>query len=152
MIDKDGKLLPSALIPFCDFGGRTSLVASDELDQFEVPICTCFKEKIFNDRHCYSVDLNEFYHKDNIENELKLGFAFTMDYNEDHQVITNEDDQKTIEDGFGLVRSTIEADQDEHAFIYLNTIGKLFVHVNNEIILIYIQIIYNNTCNIMIYG
>ena len=97
-------------------------MASDELDQFEVPICTCFKEKIFNDRHCYSVDLNEFYHKDNIENELKLGFAFTITHNADRQV-TFDDEQGHEEERRGLINKTEYVDP-YISTIYLNTIGK----------------------------
>ena len=80
-----------------------------KIDQFDDPVCKSFQAKIFNDQLCYEVDLNNVSNKNNIENELKLGFSFIIDYNEDRQVISHlYDFNKTSRD----------------AFIYFNTIGK----------------------------
>ena len=71
-----------------------------KIDQFDVPVCNSFQAKILNDQLCYEVDLNKFSIKDNIDNELKLGFAFLMDYNEDRQVtLFNEDVEKVKKKG-----------------------------------------------------
>ena len=43
------------------------------------------------DQLCYEVDLNKYKNYDNIEQQLKLGFVFFMDYNEDRQVTFNQD-------------------------------------------------------------
>ena len=81
----------------------------DMVETYELPVCKAFKTKIFNDQLCYEVDLNNVSNKNNIENELKLGFSFIIDYNEDRQVISHlYDFNKTSRD----------------AFIYFNTIGK----------------------------
>ena len=136
LVDKDGKASPSAFIPFCDFGGRTSEVATEEQiegHKFDVPICTCFKDKILKDQHCYEVDLNNFSRHDNRENELKLGFAFMIAYNEDRQHILYK--ERKLEDEWkekGLINKTLHYD-DTHAHIYLNTIGNQVDSVSRNI-------------------
>ena len=92
---------PSAFIPFCEFGGNMTAMGI-KIDQFELPICYSFQEKIFNDQLCYEVDLAD---KNNPSKELKLGFNFLMDYNEDRQVIFEKSVSTNIETG--LVSSII---------------------------------------------
>ena len=111
----------SSFIPFCDFGGNMSAVGV-KIDQFDVPVCNSFQDKILNDQLCYEVDLNKFSNKNNIANELKLGFNFIMDYNEDRQVTFDENDEEEKE--VSLASSIVESDQDLNAFIYLNSIGE----------------------------
>ena len=100
-------------------------VVGIKLDQFDDPVCNSFKERIVNDQLCYQVDLNKFSDKSNIAKELELGFYFIMDYNEDRQVTRQstlawEDKSK----GSGMGASLLESDKNQHAFIYLDTIGK----------------------------
>ena len=91
-------------------------------EPFKVPICNSFRDKILNDQLCYEVDLNRFASKANVHNELELGLNFIMDYNEDRQITNNEN---VIEEkNAGLASNFIESDKKNHAFIYLNTIGK----------------------------
>ena len=90
-------------------------------DQFDIPVCSCFQARILNEQLCYEVDLNKYAKKDNIDKNLELGFNFLMDYNEDRQVSFHQDMEKKT---FGLASNIIESDQSNHAFIYLNTIGK----------------------------
>ena len=73
--------------------------------------------------------MNEFSSQENIDNELKYGFAFVMDYNEDRQVTFGEE-STSIKDG--LINSVVKTDGVNQALIYLNTIGKL-----NNIIFLY---------------
>ena len=117
---QDRKISPSAFIPFCDFGGNMSEMGF-KIDRFDVPVCNSFQATILNDQLCYEVDLNKFSNQENIENELKLGFNFLMDYNEDRQVTF---DQNSIRKKHSLARSVAASDQDQHAFIYLDTIGR----------------------------
>ena len=93
-----------------------------KIDQFNVPVCNSFQAKVLNDQLCYEVDLNRFRNLDKTNKQLKLGFAFILDYNEDRQV-TFHDDIKRNDDEFGLVSTIAESEDNEHAFIYLNTIG-----------------------------
>ena len=111
---------PSAFIPFCDFGGNMSAMGK-KIDQFDIPICSSCQATMLNDQLCYEVDLNEFSNKVNIDNELRLGFSFIMDYNEDRQVFLQENQKIT---NFSLVRSITDSAQNEKAVIYLSTIGK----------------------------
>ena len=90
--------------------------------QLNVPVCTSFEAKILNDQLCYEIDLNRFASKANVHNELELGFNFIMDYNEDRQITNNEN--VIEEENAGLASNFIESDKKNHAFIYLNTIGK----------------------------
>ena len=127
IITKDKQLSPSALIPFCDFGGNMSAMGV-KIDLFDVPICSSFQAKIMNDQLCYAVDLNKYSQKSNTKNELKLGFSFLMDYNEDRQVTFDHNISKKE---LGLV-NVASSDDDQHAFVYLDTIGK-----NNDFIYIH---------------
>ena len=120
-IIKDTLVFPSAFIPFCDFGENMSAMGV-KLIQFSVKVCNSFQEIMHNDQLCYEVDLNKFSNKYNIERQLKSGFTFIMDYNEDRQ-ITYEEGFKTSEYD-SLVHEIGKSDEDQHAFIYLDTIGK----------------------------
>ena len=93
-----------------------------KLDQFAVPVCNGFKEKILNDQLCYEIDLNKYSNKDNIKRELDAGFVFLMDYNEERQVGFEEEFTTAENDSF--TSKIIESDHSQHAAIYLNTIGK----------------------------
>ena len=95
------------------------------MDQFEFPVCNSFKAKILNDQLCYEVDLNRVSNKNNIEREMQLGFNFIMDYNEDRQVTFNFDNDRSetmVEKSFAI--EILESDNNHHASIYLNTVGR----------------------------
>ena len=115
-------MFPSAFIPFCDFGGNMSAMGM-MVDQFHLPICTSFEAKIRNDELCYEVDLNKFTSQENIENELKLGFVFLMDYNEDRQLMISEDFMGETDKKLSLARSIAESHLSSNAIIYLDTVG-----------------------------
>ena len=57
--DEDGNLSPTALIPFCAFGGNFSAMGV-KMEQFNVPVCNSFKAKIVEDQLCYTVDPNRY--------------------------------------------------------------------------------------------
>ena len=111
-----------------------------KIDQFEVPVCKVFQDRIINDQHCYEVDLNKYSNKENIENELKLGFAFFFSYNEDRQVVSNDAEvRKEIvkTSKAGMIRKIVAIDNAIEGDIYLNTIGKyLDVQFNTDNLLI----------------
>ena len=90
--------------------------------EFEIPVCNSFQAKILNDQLCYEVDLNKFSNKENIDQELELGFSFLMDYNEDRQVTFDQNFSNAMK--IGLAATIVETDTNKHASIYLNTIGK----------------------------
>ena len=123
IMTKDHLISPSAFIPFCDFGGNMSAMGV-KIHQFDQPVCKSFQAKIMNDRLCYEVDLNTYSDKNNIGKELELGFNFLMDYNEDRQVTLG---QNITETKVGLAESVASSNQNEHAFVYLDTLGKRFL-------------------------
>ena len=90
-----------------------------KIDLFDVPVCSSFQAKVLNDQLCYQVDLNMF--SNDIEKDLEIGFNFLMDYNEDRHV-TIEQNMKKKE--LGLGNNIAASDQNQHAFVYLNTIGR----------------------------
>ena len=94
-----------------------------KIEQFEVPVCNSFKAKLINHQLCYEVDLNEFSVKSNVAKELDLGFSFLMDYNEDRQVIFDQEIRQ-LRYSYGLTKSVVSSDQSRHAFVYLDTIGR----------------------------
>ena len=120
-VNKNMEKSPSAFIPFCEFGQEKMASTGVNIDQFHIPVCNSFEAIILGDQLCYQIDLNRFSTKD--ESELTSGFAFIMDYNEDRQV-TFEQEPFVSEDD-GLVGRIDESDDDKHAYIYLNTIGKM---------------------------
>ena len=100
-----------------------------KIDQFDIPVCNSFQAKVLNDQLCYEIDLDNYSNEDNIDRELKSGFNFIMDYNEDRQVIFGnrfQDNQNQSQSEADWASSIIESDQDQHqhAVIYLDTVGK----------------------------
>ena len=72
--DIEGKVSPSAFIPFCGFGYDLSSTGV-KIDQFDVPVCNSFQAIILNGQLCYEVDLNNFSEvKDSKDTQLKTGF------------------------------------------------------------------------------
>ena len=94
-----------------------------KIDQFDIPVCNSFKAKILNDQLCYEVDLNKYSNKSNIDKELKVGFTFIMDYNEDRQVTLGETNKKN-QFSLGTIVSESNHNQQHDAFIYIETIGE----------------------------
>ena len=120
IVSKGENHSPSAFIPFCAFGGNMSLVGTKS-HLFDVPVCNRFQARILNDRHCYEVDLNSFANEENIEKQLKSGFAFVMDYNEDRQINNNAKNLNEYKDDFlNIMEDSAKIDD---ALIHLNTIG-----------------------------
>ena len=128
IMTRDNQMSPSAFIPFCDFGGNMSAMGV-KIDQFDVPVCNSFQAKIMNDQLCYEVDLNKFSDKNNIRNELKLGLNFLMDYNEDRQVTF---EQNISRKELGLANNLVASDQDQHASVYLDSIGRNYKDFQNK--------------------
>ena len=118
IIDEEGNLSKSAFIPFCEFAGNLS-VMGEKIDEFQYPVCNSFKPRIMNDELCYEVDLNKYKDSDDMEQKLKVGLVFFMDYNEDRQVLLNESMNK--EESFVDV---MEGNHGRNALIYLDTISK----------------------------
>ena len=102
-----------------------------KIDQFDIPVCSGFQAVLLNDQVCYEANLMSISNND-IAKSLESGFAFIMDYNEDRQVIFQKNTKKVE----GLVNWIAKSDQDQSAFIYLDTIGMFFVIINLYIVFI----------------
>ena len=124
----NGKIVPSALIPFCEFGENMHKMGL-KVEKFDIPVCNSFKAMILNDQLCYEVDLQQYATEKNFNKALKSGFRFILDYNEDRVVSKMDENQyaKKKDSGFfDKFNSDAEENQDNHVLIYLDTIG------NNE--------------------
>ena len=75
-VSANGKM-PSAFIPFCDFGGNMKATGV-KIDNLEFLVCNSFQDKILNDQLCYEVDLNSLSNKGNIENEVRICFSYGL--------------------------------------------------------------------------
>ena len=126
-MNSDKQISPSAFIPYCEFGGNMFSMGV-KIDQFELPVCNSFEATILNDQLCYKIDLEKYADDENVEDNLKLGFNFILDYNEDRQVKFDEKVEDNIQNISGLARSILDSNQDQQATIYLNTIGKYQKH------------------------
>ena len=127
-MDKNGQRFPSALIPFCAFGGDMSAMGT-MMDQIEIPICSSFEPKVLNDQLCYEVDLDRFSNKTNRDKEMKDGFIFLMDYNEDRQK-TIQAVEEVVE--MNIFTQMVKTDYNQHAVTYVNTIG-MYAHVHYDV-------------------
>ena len=102
---------------------------------YDLPVCKSFKPKVRNLQLCYEVDLEKYKNRNNIVKDLKSGLVFFMDYNEDRQIILDENEKVVYQDNFV---DKVDASKDEEsAFIYLNTIGKKNVILNLLIFFIF---------------
>ena len=104
--EKDGQISPTALIPFCEFGGNMSVMGI-KIDHFDVPVCNSFRPKIMMDQLCYTVDPNEYKHKIDLNGELSL--SLFIHYNEDRQMedINSNEKHTVIVDTIGKKTSKI---------------------------------------------
>ena len=89
----DGQFYPTALIPFCKFGGNMSVMGV-KIDQFDDPVCNSFRPKIIRDQLCYTVDPNKF--KDQIDIKGKLSISLYIHYNEERQMEDIESTEEKI--------------------------------------------------------
>ena len=99
IVDAEGRISPSALIPFCDVGGNMSALGRD-IQGFSLPVCTAFKRIIFKDQLCYQVNVTHY--QDRVERSqlYEKGISFVIDTNEDRQYsdmeISTEDFQHNL--------------------------------------------------------
>ena len=114
ILDESGELSPTALIPFCDFGGDMSSMGV-KIDQFEVPVCDKFWPQIVQGQLCYSVDPNKF---KNSKTDLEL--SLLIDYNEDR--ILEEDEANEIR---RKKTTSLKVPELEKNFITIDTLGDM---------------------------
>ena len=104
VMDQFGNLSPTALLPFCKFGGNMSVMGV-KIDNFDDPVCNSFRPKIVMDQLCYQVDPNEY--KDKIDLEGDLSLSLFINYNEDREITLEKNKTNAV-----------------HNVIRIDTIGK----------------------------
>ena len=92
IIDQDNEMYPTAMIPFCEFGGNLSVMGV-KISQFNAPVCNSFRPKIIRDQMCYTVDPNEYKNENDLKGELSL--SLFIHYNEDRQMEDTDDTDST---------------------------------------------------------
>ena len=85
LLNNEGKFSPTSFIPFCSFGEE---FIGPKVDEFDIPICNIFKQRIYHDQFCYETDLQELRDSNNNgleEEQLEMGLTLVLDYNEERQ-------------------------------------------------------------------
>ena len=132
ILDDEGNLSPTALIPFCEFGGNMSAMGI-KIDQFDVPVCNSFKPKYVFNQLCYEVDPNEYVSKALDEKGKKLGLTLIIDYNEDRQLIFNaKENQQLILDSKSSLNTFTNVELAKEDFVYLGTTGKTAIDMRSS--------------------
>ena len=89
--DKEGQILPSALIPFCAFG---SVLQGKVLTNISFPVCNLFDPVVYDGKLCYQVDLSKKIPKETYKKMVKkmvnkAAFKSYTAKKETHQKIRN---------------------------------------------------------------
>ena len=93
-----------------------------KIDQFDVPVCNSFKDRIVIDQLCYEVDPNLYINKSSIfENARKFDLILIIDYNEDRQLFLDDETEEKIE--VQTKHPFRNNTSLEDSFIYFETIG-----------------------------
>ena len=84
IMNKKGQLYPTALIPFCSFGGNMKILGQ-QVNGFSVPVCTSFNPTMFNGKLCYSLDVNNVLTQEQIAIQYgeRNGLSLLIDTNQD---------------------------------------------------------------------
>ena len=95
------------------------------IPNLKIPVCDSFQPRLLNDQLCYEIDLHNITNDKNPSVEdIKSGFVFVMDYNEDREGISK--DNSTIDEEDGFVKMLKEQVHDENdATIHLDTMGNV---------------------------
>ena len=83
ILNDEGNMNPSALIPFCRIG---NIILGKKIDKFLTPVCTGFKPKVLADTLCYSLDLNDIGNNITIGNGKEYALTLLIDLNEEKSI------------------------------------------------------------------
>ena len=115
LVDEEGNLNPTALVPFCSISDNYSAMGV-KIDQIDVPVCNRFMPKVRRNQICYTVDLDKI--RKETESKGKAHFIFFIHYNEDRDisVARTSNENEVSENKNGISRNEI----------IVETIGKYF--------------------------
>ena len=117
----------SAFIPFCSVGFNVHL-AGKEFSNFQVPVCSLFREKIYSGQVCYEADLNQYKKKLNWKKVLQEGLSLIIDTNDEFDVknLLQRKSSPNHENRFGF--NSFKQTEDNNKFVVmLKTISKILI-------------------------
>ena len=118
IIDEDGIISPSALIPFCWFGNDAEVGV--KIEQFKFPVCNSFKPVVRKDQLCYEFDPAP-YIQNKSEGLEKHGLNIIINENRDMHLDLEEQVKSSPEHNFYDIRKNMK--DQEGTKIYLDAIG-----------------------------
>ena len=84
IFDKDGTILPSAFIPFCQIGVVKNYIGKEH-DLFDLPVCHAFERKQLSGQLCYEIDMEKNTNSSITTDDLRAGLTFFVDLNIERQ-------------------------------------------------------------------
>ena len=107
IMNTNGELSRSSFIPFCSFGGK---FIGNLIDDFNIPVCNIFKQKVYMDQLCFESNLQDLKESNSnkLVQQLEKGLSLVLDYNEERQI-----------------QNVYQNDIDSFS-IFLDTISKVF--------------------------
>ena len=98
----------------------------EKLSNFQVPVCSLFRKKIFSGQVCYEADLNQFKNKIDWKRALKKGFSFIIDTNDEYDVknLFQRISSRRLDNS--LIFDSFKETEDDHKFaVMLKTISEI---------------------------
>ena len=108
----------------------------EEYSNFQVPVCSLFRKKIFSGQVCYEADLNQFKNKIDWKRALKKGFIFIIDTNDEYDVknlFQRKSPRRWVNN---LFFNSFKETEDDHKFavrVMLRTISEIYWRVQTVI-------------------
>ena len=132
LVDEEGKLSPSALIPFCDFGGDVSWLA-EKVSEFDLAVCNSFRKTLLKGQLCYTLDVNQLRREKFTSEDFSLGLTLLLDYNEDRMISDNTytrsgSGQRDVAEN-NLVKNIVDFEELHKAYINIDTLSMLKEHL-----------------------
>ena len=129
LLNAKGNLSPSALIPFCDFGGSLSGLGR-KIPEFDFPVCDGFKAVLLKGRTCYEIDLSLIQSDMDMNEELfKIGLTLLLDYNEDRWISADNNTVVSEEVKGNLGKAILDFEELDKAYIHIDTISMSGIEV-----------------------
>ena len=115
----------SAFIPFCSVGFNVHL-AGNEFSNFQVPVCSLFRKKIYSGHVCYEADLNQYKEELNWKKVLKEGLSLIIDTNDEYDVKNLLERKSSSRLENNLIFNSFKETEDDNKFsVMLKTISEI---------------------------
>ena len=99
----------------------------EKLSNFQVPVCSLFRKKIFSGQVCYEADINQYKNKIDWKRAIiSRGFTFIIDTNDEYDVRNLF--QRSLENNVEF--DSFKETEDDHKFaVILKTISEIYWRV-----------------------